>query len=195
MAVVLPDPPVRPWASTDAESIVRHANDHEVWRYLRDRFPHPYTLQDAEAWLSLQSRVSPPLDFAISLDGEAIGGIGLVPGTDVERISAEVGYWLGRAARGRGLATRALRSITAYAFDSLGLLRVFATPFEFNTSSVRVLERAGYTREGLLRDAAIKEGRITSYLLYAMTRTDYQRQGETMNRSRRPAAEHQRCKT
>ena len=176
MAFVLPDPPLRLWAHRDAESLVRHADDYEVWRYLRDRFPHPYTPGDAEAWLSRQVDASPPLDFTISLDGEAVGGIGLVPGADVERLSAEVGYWLGRPVWGRGLATRALRSITAYAFDSLGLLRVFALPFEFNTASVRVLERAGYAREGLLRDAAIKEGRVTSYFLYAMTRSDDLRQ-------------------
>lgn len=182
MSAVLPGSPIRLWAPTDADSLVRHANDHDVWRHLRDRFPHPYTLQDAEAWLSLQPAVSPPLNFAISLDGEAVGGIGLIPGTDVERISAEVGYWLGRAARGRGLATRALRSITVYAFDSLGLRRVFATPFDFNASSIRVLERAGYTREGLLRDAAIKEGRVTNYLLYAITRTDHRRRAKTPNR-------------
>ncbi|MGE5347063.1 MAG: GNAT family N-acetyltransferase, partial [Acidithiobacillales bacterium] len=173
MAVFLPHPPLRPWASRDAQSLVRHANDYEVWRFLRDRFPHPYTRKDAKAWLSRQIGVSPPLDFAISLDGEAVGGIGLVPGTDVDRISAEVGYWLGRAAQGRGLATRALRSMTAYAFDALGLVRLFALPFDFNTASVRVLEKAGYTREGLLRDAAIKEGRVTNYSLYAMTRSDF----------------------
>jgi len=176
MPVLPPGPPLRPWAPTDAKSLVVNANDHEVWRFLKDRFPHPYTSRDAEEWLSLQAGVSPPLEFAISLDGKAVGGIGLVPGTDVERISAEVGYWLGRGARGQGLATKALCAITAYAFDSLGLLRLFANPFGFNTASVRVLERAGYTREGILRDAAIKEGRVADYLLYAMTLSDFRRQ-------------------
>ncbi len=175
MSVKLPDPPLKPWAPADAASLVQHANDHEVWRFLRDRFPHPYTARDAGAWISRQAAVSPPLEFAITLDGQAVGGIGLVPGTDVERVSAEVGYWLGRAARGKGLATQALHSITAYAFEALGLLRVWATPFGFNTDSVRVLERVGYTREGILRDAAIKEGRVADYLLYATTLSDFRR--------------------
>jgi ribosomal-protein-alanine N-acetyltransferase len=176
VALSLPDPPLRRWTSRDAESLVRHANDYEVWRVLRDRFPHPYTPRDAEEWLSRQTGPFATPDFAISLDGEAVGGIGLVPGTDVERISAEVGYWLGRAVWGRGLATRALRSMTAHAFDALGFVRLFALPFDFNAASVRVLEKAGYRREGLLRDAAIKEGRVTNYLLYAITRSDFRRQ-------------------
>ncbi len=175
----MPDPPLRPWATRDAESLVRHANDYEVWRYLRDRFPHPYTLRDAEEWLSRQTGPFATPDFAIDLDGEAVGGIGLVPGTDIERISAEVGYWIGRAVWGRGLATRALRSITAFAFRSLDLRRVYALPFDFNTASIRVLEKAGYRREGLLRDAAIKEGRVANYVLYATTRSDFQSQVRT----------------
>ncbi len=177
MAVVLPDPPLRTWTKRDAESLVRHANDYEVWRTLRDRFPHPYTPRDAREWLSRQTGAFATPDFAIDLDGEAVGGIGLLPGTDIERVSAEVGYWLGRAVWGRGLATRALESMTAYAFRSLGLLRLFALPFDFNTASIRVLEKAGYSREGLLRDAAVKEGRVVSYLLYAITLSDFRRQG------------------
>lgn len=114
----------------------------------------------------------PPLDFAIAPGGEAVGGIGLVPGVDIERVSAEVGYWLGRTVWGRGLASAALRSITRYAFDVLGLERVFALPFEANAASARVLVKAGYRLEGVLRSAAIKEGRVTNLLMFARTRGD-----------------------
>lgn len=168
----LPAAPLRAWHPHDAASIVRHANDYDVWRFLRDRFPHPYTPHDAEAWLARVCGVSPVLDFAITLDDEAVGGIGLSPGTDIERVSAEVGYWLGRSVWGRGLASAALRSITDYAFHVLSLERVFALPFASNLASVRVLVKAGYQLEGTLRSAAIKEGRVTDLLLFACTRRD-----------------------
>ena len=168
MSTSLPAAPLREWQPHDAPSIVRHANDYDVWRFLRDRFPHPYTPHDAEAWLARVRGASPALDFAITIDDEAVGGIGLTPGTDIERVSAEVGYWLGRSVWGRGLASAALRSITDYAFHVLGLERVFALPFESNLASARVLVKAGYRLEGTLRSAAIKEGRITDLLLFAL---------------------------
>ncbi len=172
MAVRLPAPPLRPFRPTDADAIVRHADDREVWRFLRDRFPHPYTPGDAEAWIAFTSVQDPPLHFAIDHEGEAVGGIGIIPGTDVDRVSAEVGYWLGRAFWGRGLATRALASLTAYAFGTFDFTRLFATPFAFNAASIRVLEKAGWRREGVFRMAVVKEGRIGDLLVYARTRPD-----------------------
>ncbi len=172
MPTSFPAPPVREWRPHDGPSIVRHANDYEVWRSLRDRFPHPYTLHDAEAWLARVRNASPPLDFAITFDDEAVGGISLTPGTDIERMSAEVGYWLGRSFWGRGLASAALGSITDYAFHVLALERVFALPFEGNLASARVLVKAGYRLEGTLRSAAIKEGRVIDLLMFACTRSD-----------------------
>jgi len=171
MITSLPAAPLREWQPRDALSIVRHANDYEVWRFLRDRFPHPYTARDAEAWLDRVRGESPPLDFVITVDDEAVGGIGLTRGADIERVSAEVGYWLGRSVWGRGLATAAVRSITDYAFRVLSLERVFALPFEGNRASARVLVKAGFRLEGTLRSAAIKEGRVTDLLLFARTRS------------------------
>ena len=172
MAVRLPAPPLRPFRPADADAIVRHADDREVWRFLRDRFPHPYTPGDAEAWIAFTSVQDPPLHFAIDHEGEAVGGIGIIPGTDVDRVSAEVGYWLGRAFWGRGLATRALESLTAYAFGTFDFTRLFATPFAFNAASIRVLEKAGWRREGVFRMAVVKEGRIGDRLVYARTRPE-----------------------
>ncbi|MFA6956042.1 MAG: GNAT family protein [Thermoanaerobaculia bacterium] len=175
----LPDLPVRPWLATDEASLVRHADSYQVWRSVRDRFPRPYTHDDARKWIGSQLEASEPfLNFAIELEGEAVGGIGLIPGFDVESRTAELGYWLGEAAWGRGLATAAVRSILPYAFERLELLRVFAAVFDFNPASARVVEKAGFVREGVLRDAAVKEGRVTSMVVYGMTRGDYQRAQE-----------------
>lgn len=158
---------LRPWTPRDAAALVRHANHADVARQLRDRFPHPYRPEDARAFLKHVAGADPPTNFAIVADGGAVGGIGCVPGADIERFSAEVGYWLAREYWGRGIATDAVRLIADYAFDRLGLLRLFALPFADNAASIRVLEKAGFAREGTLRSSAVKFGRPRDQAMYA----------------------------
>jgi [ribosomal protein S5]-alanine N-acetyltransferase len=158
---------LRPLAAGDAESLARHANDRGVWLNLRDRFPHPYTRADAEGYIAHAAARSPATSFGIVLDGEAIGAVSLRPGQDVERVGAEIGYWLGRAFWGRGIVTDAVRAATAYAFADLGLRRVFAVPFAHNAASHRVLEKASYVREGVLRHSAIKDGVLVDQHMFA----------------------------
>jgi ribosomal-protein-alanine N-acetyltransferase len=161
---------VRSFRADDAESLAHHANDHEIWINLRDRFPHPYTLADARAWIAHAVSNEEPPSFAIDVDGEVVGGIGLRLNDDVERISAEIGYWVGRAYWGRGIATDAVRAVTEHAFTTRDLTRVYALPFADNAASIRVLEKAGYVREGLLRRSAIKHGIVRDQLMYATVR-------------------------
>ena len=94
---------------------------------------------------------------------------------DVQRISAEIGYWLGVAAWGRGLATDAVKAATAYAFDELGLERVFAVANTRNRASARVLEKCGYLLEGTMRRTAIKEGIVLDQFMYAALKTEWRR--------------------
>jgi RimJ/RimL family protein N-acetyltransferase len=139
---------------------------------MRDSFPHPYTRDDAEVWIALVEEEKPQTQFAIETHGEAAGGIGLMLKSDVERRSAEVGYWLGEAVWGKGIATAAVRGLTDYGFAAFGLTRIFAVPFANNPASTRVLEKAGYIREGVMRRSAIKEGIILDQVLYAITDLD-----------------------
>ncbi|HET6984045.1 MAG TPA: GNAT family protein, partial [Myxococcaceae bacterium] len=113
---------------------------------------------------------SPACHRAIVIDGEAVGSIGLKLGTDVERVSAEIGYWLGAPFRGRGVMTEAIRAFTDEAFETFELTRIFALPFAHNVASCRALEKAGYTLEAVLRRSCIKEGRITDQRQYARIR-------------------------
>jgi [ribosomal protein S5]-alanine N-acetyltransferase len=167
---------LRPWTPHDVPSLVRHANNHLVSRRLRDRFPHPYTRADAEQLIAYaQQQSSPPTVFAIEVENEAVGGIGLERKSDVECCSAEIGYWLGEDVWGRGIATAAVGALTSYGFEVLSLSRIFATPFANNPASIRVLEKAGYVREGVLRRSAIKEGVILDQVLYAITDQDLMR--------------------
>jgi [ribosomal protein S5]-alanine N-acetyltransferase len=158
---------VRPWQHSDGASLVVHANNINVAKSLRDRFPHPYTRKDAGDFLAHAAASPDPSNLAIDVGGDAVGGIGYVPGQDVERFSAEIGYWLGESFWGRGIATEALELVTAYAFEQLNMLRLFALPFADNAASIRVLEKAGYRSEGLLRASSVKYGVPKDQLLYA----------------------------
>lgn len=158
---------VRAWRKSDADSLVRHADNINVAKHLRDRFPHPYTRQDAKAFLKHATASEDPTNLAIEVAGAAVGAIGYVPGRDVERFSAEIGYWLGETMWGRGIATDALTLLTEHAFARMNVLRMFALPFADNAGSVRVLEKAGYTREGLMRSSSVKFGVVKDQLLYA----------------------------
>lgn len=161
---------IRSWRRSDQDALIRHADDYDVWITLRDRFPHPYTRQDAEAWFDWVERSTPETNFAIEVDAAAAGGVGLELRDDVHRRSAEIGYWLGKAYWGRGLATAAVRATTEWAFDRFDLCRIDAAVFDGNPASARVLEKAGYLLEGRLRRSVTKAGRTLDQWLYAVTR-------------------------
>jgi len=122
---------------------------------------------DAEAFIARFSNTKPETNFAICVDDNAVGGIGFSLHSDVERISAEIGYWLGAPFRGRGITTEALKALTLYAVQEHHLQRVYAVPYEWNAASFRVLEKAGYVLEGRMRKSALKDGKIIDQLLYA----------------------------
>jgi ribosomal-protein-alanine N-acetyltransferase len=166
---------LRPWREGDEPSLVRHANNYEVWRRLRDSFPHPYTLADAKRWIAFAKQQNPQTYFAIEVHGGATGGIGLEPRSDIERRSAEMGYWLGQEFWGKGITTAAVRAVTSYGFEALNLTRIFAVPFASSSASIRVLEKCGYVREGTMRRSAIKEGVVMDQVLYALTDRDLSR--------------------
>ena len=158
---------VRSWRMSDATALVRYANNRKIWLNLRDRFPYPYTRRDARDYLSMLRDTRDETIFAIEVDGEAVGSIGYFVHADVERVSAEIGYWIGEPYWGRGLASEALTAVTHYAITRNQLTRVFALPFARNVASCRVLEKCGYVVEGRLHRSAIKDGEVLDQVLYA----------------------------
>jgi [ribosomal protein S5]-alanine N-acetyltransferase len=167
MHVTLKACEIRSWRAGDLESLVTYANNRNIWINLRDRFPYPSRTRDGSAFLKHTREQRPETAFAIAVNAEAVGGIGFQLGTDVERVSAEIGYWLGQPFWGRGIATEALVALTKHAIATHGLTRVFAVPFAWNTASCRVLEKAGYVLESRLRRSAVKDGAVTDQLQYA----------------------------
>jgi [ribosomal protein S5]-alanine N-acetyltransferase len=167
LETAIPGCTVRSWLQTDVPALAANANDREVWLNLRDRFPHPYGRADAEGWIACACGQEPERNFAITMKDVAIGGIGLELQEDVHRLTAEIGYWLGRTYWGQGLATAAVKAVTNYGFKMLGLCRIYAMVFEHNAASCRALEKCGYQQEGRMRKSVIKAGRTLDQLLYA----------------------------
>ena len=161
---------LRPWRADDLEDLVAQANSRRVWRNLRDRFPHPYTHQDAKRWLAFAAAQSPQMNFCIEVASRPAGGIGLELRGDVDCRTAEIGYWLGEAHWGQGIATEAVRAFAVWALATYDVARLEAGVFGWNPGSARVLEKAGFTCEGRHRDAVFKDGELTDRLIYARLR-------------------------
>lgn len=161
---------IRPYHPGDTPAVARQANNRKIWANVRDYFPHPYTEADAEAWIAHATAEEPLRNFAIEADGGFAGGIGLKLQADVDRISAELGYWLGEQFWGRGIATAAIRGFVPWAFEAYQLERIYATPFHWNVASARALEKASFNKEGVMRRAALKDGVVADVPMYARLR-------------------------
>ncbi|PSR53338.1 GNAT family N-acetyltransferase [Adhaeribacter arboris] len=161
---------IRYWQLGDELALAKHANNYNIWINLRNSFPYPYTLQDAQNWIILANAIEPVTNFALEVNGEAVGGIGLVLQPDVYSKSAEIGYWLSEIYWNRGIVTEALKAMTKYGFEILKLERMYAAVFDWNLKSARVLEKAGYHFEGKLLKSVYKNGQLIDSLLYATTK-------------------------
>ena len=158
---------LRPFLEKDQESVSRHANNRKIWAGVRDHFPHPYTLEDAAAFIKMAQEEEDAVVKAIVVEGQAVGAIGIHPQEDVHRICVEIGYWLGEEYWGMGITTEAVKEMTQLAFE-LGYTRVFATVFCNNPASQKVLEKAGYNYEGIMKSAALKDGQILDVWMYGI---------------------------
>ena len=170
MLLELGDLKVRSWRKDDLQALLRHANNAKIAANLRDQFPHPYTRRDGIDFLDFARSQEPECAFAIEFGDEAVGGVGFLVGRDIARMSAEMGYWLSEDFWGRGIATRAVTAMSEWAFDHYKLTRVFAMAFAHNSASIRVLEKSGFEREGVMRRSAIKNGAIVDQILFAKVR-------------------------
>jgi ribosomal-protein-alanine N-acetyltransferase len=158
---------IRAWTDNDAASIQRYADNRKIWLNLRDIFPHPYRLEHARGFLAMVASQNPLTTFAIAKGAEAIGCIGIRLGEDVHRKTAELGYWLGEPFWGQGIMSEAVTTFARYAFEAFELVRIYAEPFANNPASARVLEKAGFEREGRLRANVCKNDEILDSFLYA----------------------------
>jgi ribosomal-protein-alanine N-acetyltransferase len=158
---------IRSLREEDAASLAQHANNRRIWLNLRDTFPHPYSLEDAQQFIARSSELPRETVFAIEVDSQAVGTISVLLREGIERGTGELGYWLGEPFWGRGLMTEAVRAFSAFVLREFELLRLEAWAFEGNPGSARVLEKTGFTLEGTVRRSVIKDGQVLDCKLYA----------------------------
>ncbi len=163
---------IRSYKTSDKDSLVKYANNYNIARYLRNTFPNPYTKEDADRWINFVINQNPELNFAIATGDEIFGGIGIIPQNDIYMYSAEIGYWLAEPFWGKGIATKALITMTKFIFNKFSFVRLYAGVFEGNESSKKVLEKAGYKYEGLLRKAVYKEDKFLNQNMYAILKDE-----------------------
>ncbi len=163
---------LRDWRAEDAPALAGYANNRKIWCNLRDRFPHPYCLEDARIFIAGALSERPRRVFAIATPEEAIGSIGLMPNEDVHRFTAELGYWLAEPFWGKEIMTRAVRALVKHAFHEMKLQRIYAEPYATNPASARVLEKAGFVLEGILHASVFKNGQALDQDLYAIVSTE-----------------------
>jgi len=170
MRLVLERCTIRSWRLDDGAPLAKHANNRKIWLGLRDLFPHPYTIDNANEFLRRELRTQPIINFSIDIDGLAVGGIGIRIGDDVYRHTAELGYWLSEDFWGHGITSEAVPAFSNYCFENFPLHRIYAEPYANNPASARVLEKAGFVLEGRLKNNVFKDGQILDSLLYAKTK-------------------------
>lgn len=152
---------------TDQSRLAALCNNRKIWDNVRDFLPSPYTEQNALEFIKNCQEEDPLVRFAIEYKGELAGCVGLVRQTDIYRLTAEIGYWIGEPFWGMGIATKAVGLITDYGFNQLELIRIYTGVFDFNIASQRVLEKSGFTLEGIFEKSVIKNGRILNEYRYA----------------------------
>lgn len=159
---------LRRWRKDDLDSLVEHANDERISRYMGP-LPYPYTRADGESFLHAQASLDEQsCVWAIEVAERAVGTIGVIPGARIRRRSGELGYWVGHAYWGRGIVSEAIAAVVPVASQRLSLLRMAATVFSPNVASMRVLEKNGFVREGVLRNAIVKGDNVWDELIYAL---------------------------
>jgi ribosomal-protein-alanine N-acetyltransferase len=161
---------LRPLRYADRERLAELANNKKIWNNLRDMFPYPYTLVEADKFLDSVKQQEPQVTLAIEYDFQFAGVIGLVPQPDVYKKGAEIGYWIGSPFWGKGIASKALMLATNYAFGTLGFERLFAGVFEGNEASKRVLEKCGFQLEGISKKAVFKNNKLMDEYRYGKVR-------------------------
>jgi RimJ/RimL family protein N-acetyltransferase len=161
---------LRPWSINDLDSLVANANNFNIAKFMTNGFPHPYTKGNGKAFIQLATKDDPVHLFAIDVNGQAVGGIGIHPQGDIMRKNAELGYWLGEAYWGKGIITKAIGKMVDFAFDTYDITRVYARPFGTNLASQRVLEKAGFTLEARIEKNIYKNGEFLDELIYAIRR-------------------------
>lgn len=161
---------LKQWNINDADSLVLYANNENIARFMTNQFPHPFTLEHAQAFINNATQHQPTKIFAITVNNQAVGGIGIHPQADIYSNNAELGYWLAQPFWGHGVATKAIKQIVNYGFNTFSINRIYARPYGNNIASQKVLKKAGFTLEATLQNTILKNDELLDELIYAVRR-------------------------
>lgn len=161
---------LKKWALEDAGALALMLSDKRVQDNLRDGLPYPYTEQDGREYISAMLSADEDSTFAIFYEGKVIGSIGAFRQGNIHRRTAELGYYIGADYWGNGIMTEAVKQLCAYIFENTDIIRIFAEPFAYNKGSCRVLEKAGFRFEGVMKSNAVKNGKVIDMRLYALVK-------------------------
>ncbi len=166
---------IRKFKRSDARSLMHHANNKNIARYMRDVFPSPYGLTDARIFIANASLPDEKTILGIDLDGDIIGATGLFPQSDVYFRNTEIGYWIGEEYWGRGYTTVAVQQMIPMAFENKNTHRLYAKIFESNIASLRILQKLGFTEESFIPNMITKFGESEGEYTYALLREDWEK--------------------
>ena len=161
---------IRLWSMEDSKDLAKALNNKKVHDNLRDGLPLPYTVSDAESFISTMLSADQNTTYAraITVDDIVVGSIGVFRKDNVHRLTAEMGYYVAEEYWGKGVMTEAVKQMCRYIFCYTDIVRIFADPYASNVASCRVLEKAGFVYEGTLRNNAIKNGCLVDMMMYAI---------------------------
>ncbi|MFN3871416.1 MAG: GNAT family N-acetyltransferase [Ignavibacterium sp.] len=163
---------IRDFQLDDVDALVKYANNYNIFRWVKDNFPYPYSIRDAEQLITVSRNTNDGLNYAIANQKELIGGIGVKFKEDVYRYSWELGYWLGEPFWGKGIATEAVKVFTKYLFSHYNIRSITANVYEGNKASMKVLTKAGFKLDGVIRKAVFKEKLFWDLYVYSILREE-----------------------
>ncbi|MDE6060649.1 MAG: GNAT family N-acetyltransferase [Clostridia bacterium] len=168
------DVSIRKWEVSDAKDLAEALCNKKVLDNLRDGLPFPYTEKDALDYISAMQAANPndTFAFAIVYNGNVVGSIGVFRKDNIHNRTAELGYYLAEEHWGKGIMTSAVKLTCDFVFANSDIIRIFSEPFARNIGSCRVLEKAGFTFEGVMRSNAVKNGVVEDMKLYSRLRMD-----------------------
>ena len=159
---------LRPWTPNDLEYVARNADNTNITKFMSDSFPN--NIEKWKSFLNYATSNKTILYMAIEIYGEAAGGIGISPSKEKDNKEAELGYWLSEKYWGQGIVTGAIKEIVRLAFNTFDIERIYATPFDTNQASHRVLEKSGFKLETRQEGKIIKNGELRDVLVYTMNK-------------------------
>jgi [ribosomal protein S5]-alanine N-acetyltransferase len=158
------------WKKDCIPFLVFQANNAKLAATMRDSFPFPYTLADAEYWIHSNLLIDPPINFAVSAEDQFAGGAGFILKKDIHRKSVEIGYWLGESFWGKGIGSLVIAALVRHIFSLYDVHKIFAEVFSNNPASMRALEKNGFHLEAILKKAIYKNNQFLDAYLWAIFR-------------------------